>query len=114
MFSPFNPSAKRLTGLAILIFALPAQAATVTADSYSYLNEPSTSYPDSGGEMTDGITASAAWTVPSTAIGFDDVVNLVGWEFANPAIRFEFATVSTIRSVTVWAADSDGSAGADA
>lgn len=102
---------KRRISLAILALALPAQAATVAVDSYSNLSSPSSSYPDSGGELTDGTTYSLAWPNTPTGVVPADVTNLVGWENKNPIVRFDFATTTTIRSVTVWAADSDGAAG---
>jgi len=83
----------------------------VVVNSYSYITSPSSSYPDSGGELTNSVTYSAAWTVPSTTITTADVAGLSGWNSTNPMIQFNFAPSTEIQSVTVWAADSDGSAG---
>lgn len=101
---------RRILALALGLPAL-AGAAQLSPSSYSYSHSPSGSYPDSGGELTNGITFSAAWTVPATSIGPEDVVQLVGWQNTSPTVTFSFAAPVTIRTVTVWFADSDGSAG---
>lgn len=108
----------RLTLGSLTIFAVAAalstataSAATVVVSSYAYLAGPSQDYPDSGGELTDGIQHSVAWTVPSTNITYADVTALSGWQSSNPIIQFNFAAAIQVASVTVWAADSDGSAG---
>ena len=89
-----------------------APAASVAVSSYSYLISPSSTYPDTGGsELTDGVTYSAAWAVPPSNIGYEDVVNLTGWSSNRPIIQFNFATVTDVGMVTIWIADSDGAAG---
>ncbi|MGJ8698071.1 MAG: PEP-CTERM sorting domain-containing protein [Verrucomicrobiaceae bacterium] len=100
-----------------LLFTLPialigvAQAASVAVDNYSYLVSPNSSYPDSGGtELTDGTDATIAW-FPGSSITVADVAPLTGWLLSNPTIQFNFAGPQSIGEVTVWIADSDGSAG---
>lgn len=83
----------------------------ITVSSYSSSPAPSGSYPDSGGvELTDGITNSVAWG-SGVNISYSDVGALSGWLNTNPSITFNFAEPVTVRSFTVWAADSDGHAG---
>ena len=84
-------------------------AAQLTTKGYSFSHSPG--YTDSGSELTNGVTFSAAWSVPPQDIGPSDVIQLVGWQNVSPAITFTFAAPVTIRSVTVWLADSEGSAG---
>lgn len=90
-----------------------ALAGTATGDiaiaGYSYNVAPSGSYPDSGGvELTDGTDLTAAW---GAGISHPNSVPLVGWQYTNGSITFNFTQVETVGSFTVWAADSDGSAG---
>lgn len=107
----FTHWAAALTGAALLSLASSATAAAVVVSSYSYLTGPSSSYPDSGGELINGITFSKAWSNPPTTINGSDVVELSGWRSTNPRIRFNFAEVSQVQSFTVWAADSNNGAG---
>ncbi len=100
-----------LTGAVLISLGSSASAAAVVVSSYAYLTGPSSLYPDSGGELTNGITFSRAWSNPATTITLADVVQLSGWLNTNPRIRFNFAEESVVQSFTVWAADSDGSAG---
>jgi hypothetical protein len=112
MNSYFRISPRSFVSLALLLFTGSAPAASVIVGSYSYLMSPSSSYPDTGGvELTDGITSSMTWTNPATPITAGDVTGLSGWQNLNPEIQFDFAVMSLVQSVTVWAADSDGSAG---
>lgn len=107
----FALHAALLTSAAFLSSASFAPAAAVAVSSYSYVNGPSSLYPDSGGELTNGVTFSRAWSIPATTITPADVVQLSGWRNSNPSIRFNFSTASLVQSLTVWVADSDGSAG---
>lgn len=93
-----------------LLFSLPSQAALISVSGYSYNTSPGSSYGDSGGELTDGITDNIAWG-EGVSIGYSDVSNLVGWEYTNPNITFNFTTVQLVRSIRVFAADSDSYAG---
>jgi autotransporter-associated beta strand protein len=77
----------------------------VYAASYSYPTSPSASYPDSGGELTDGTKSVTVW--PGSA----NVGPLVGWVNVNPSITFTFSSTVEITEIRVWAADSDNSAG---
>ena len=105
-----HSSASRLR-LAALAALLPATAiaAQLTPTGYSFSHSPG--YGDSGGELTNGITYSPAWSVPPVNLNASDVAQLVGWQNVSPTITFTFAAPVTIRSVTVWLADSEGSAG---
>ena len=80
------------------------------ATGYGYSVGPSGSYPDSGGELTNGVTYSLAWGGASS-IGASDVVQLVGWQSTNTTITFTFSEPVNIGSVSVYFADSNGSAG---
>lgn len=112
MLRPSSLSLFHLIGICFCGGSSVVSAAAVLVDSYTIQATTGSNYPDTGGkELTDGVTYSRAWTVPSTTITLADVAGLVGWEFRNPVIRFEFGSVQTIQAVTVWAADSDGSAG---
>jgi hypothetical protein len=93
-----------------LLASLQVQAGLISVDSYSYGTTPSSSYADSGSELTDGITDSLAWG-EGMIIGFADITNLTGWQYSNPTITFNFATAQLINNIKVFAADSDGSAG---
>lgn len=95
---------------ALTLMAGSAHAATVSVSSYSYTTDgttvsPTASYADSGNELTDGTVQTTVW--PSTAI----IGPLVGWNGTDPAITFNFSSPETVRKVTVWSADSNGSAG---
>lgn len=100
-----------IAAASLLLCSATSQGAIVMVNSYSYLTSPSSLYPDSGGELTNSVTYSAAWTVPSTTITPADVVGLSGWNSTNPMIQFNFAPSTEVQAVTVWAADSDSSAG---
>jgi hypothetical protein len=109
---PLNPAPlHRVVALAAALIAGPASAAQLSISSYSYSPGPSSIYPDSGQELTNGITYSAAWTVPSTTITPSQVTQLVGWQNTEPTITLNFAAPVTIREVRAWFADSDNSAG---
>ncbi len=99
---------------AILCFALflslPCQAALISVSSYQYNTSPGASYPDSGGELTDGITDNIAWG-EGVSITYSDVSDLTGWNNNNPNITFNFASAQLVKSIRVFAADSDGYAG---
>ncbi|QYY34442.1 PEP-CTERM sorting domain-containing protein [Ruficoccus sp. ZRK36] len=89
----------------------PLASAEIPVLNYSYSTSPSGSYPDSGGtELTDGVDETVAWGSGMTIDG-SDAVPLVGWLNNNASITFNFSEEETIRSVTVWAADSDNYAG---
>lgn len=95
---------------ALFITALPVQAGLISVTSYQYNSTPSSSYPDSAAELTDGITDSLAWG-SGLSIGYSDVANLTGWLNTNPSITFNFNGLQTVNTIKVFAADSDGAAG---
>lgn len=97
-----------VTGLALSSFS--SYAAQVPVDNYIYQTSFNSSYPDSGGELTDGVTFSPAWGGGS-AISYSDVAPLVGWLNTDPSVLFEFASTSFIDEIIIYAADSDGAAG---
>jgi len=84
------------------------QAAVVSVTGYSYSPNPTNpNYLDStGSELTDGVTDTLVWPDPST-----NFAPLVGWIGVDPIITVDFGSIQTIQTVSVWAADSDGSAG---
>lgn len=94
----------------LLWMAGSAGAALLPIASYSYNAGYSGSYPDSGGELTDGVDATVAWGA-GLSITYSDVAPLVGWQGGSPSVTFHFASSQTVRQVVVWAADSNGSAG---
>lgn len=86
------------------------QAAILTVSSYSYNTAPHASYPDTGGiELTDGITDTTLWGVPNPPV--IDAGPVVGWFNADPDITFNFDSTVNVNSITLWFADSEGSAG---
>jgi len=87
-----------------------ADAALLPVSSYSYIAGPSGSYPDSGGELTDGVDANVAWGA-GLILTYADVEPLVGWDGRSPSVTFYFASPRTVGQVVVWAADSNGAAG---
>lgn len=93
-------------GLFLLLGIAPASAAPISVDAgYTYGVAPSGSYPDSGGELTDGIAVVDVWpNAPNTP-------PLAGWLNANPTITFNFSSPVQIGNITSYFADSDDSAG---
>ena len=83
---------------------IPAKV-THVIQSYTPITPISASYPDSGGELTNGISSATVWpNSPTTG-------PLVGW--LDSDMRVELSLTSSVRvgSATVYLADSDGSAG---
>ncbi|MBC8011245.1 MAG: hypothetical protein H7067_14255 [Burkholderiales bacterium] len=101
---------KRALAFAAAIFA---PASLVLADqlpfTYVYTSSPSGGYPDSGGELNDGVANSVAWDGVAT-ITPAHVAPLVGWDGVNPVVTLTFASPVTITSVVAWFADSNGAA----
>lgn len=95
--------------LLALAFSLSASAAQIPVSSYSYPTSPHGSYPDSGGELTDGTNVTPAWGSGINMAG--KTGPLVGWLNNNPAVTFNFAVAEQIKEIIVYAADSDNSAG---
>lgn len=93
-----------------MLLAIPAQAALLSVDSYAYTSAPHPNYPDSGGELTDGVAQNIAWGNGNT-ITVADVQPLVGWLGTSPGVTFSFATPQIVEEIVVWVADSNGSAG---
>lgn len=93
-----------------ILFALPAGAAQVLVNSYTFGSPPG--YPDSGGtELINGVDSVPVWATPANP-AFSTGDPLVGWENVDfPSMTFSFAGPVNIGSMTVWAADSDGAAG---
>ncbi|GEM_PF-5977649 len=95
----------------ISFFCVSSLDAVINITDYSYLNAPSSTYPDSGGvELTDGTDVTIAWGA-GIGISFADVAPLSGWQSTDPIIRFEFGEMVTVQSATAWFADSDSAAG---
>jgi len=77
--------------------------------SYSYITNPSSSYPDTNfSKLTDGVAVLPAWPNPDVNANANA---LVGWQNVNPSIAFVFSNKVNISTIKVWAADSDGAAG---
>ncbi len=107
-------SSRFLSFAAVLALGLgasaPAFATQWFATGYSYSVSPNGAYPDSGGELTNGVTYSLAWG-GAAPIGPAEVVQLSGWQNTNTTITFSFAAPVNIGSVSVYFADSNGAAG---
>jgi len=99
----------------ILFFVLVGVAATwpfaasagqLPVANYSFTVNPSSNY---AGEnltvLTNGTTQVSVW--PNTA----DEPQLVGWNEIEPGIQFNFTGGQSVSEVTIWAANSKGSAG---
>lgn len=108
MKTSIRPSVAAVAVASVLaIVASPLGAVQFTFSGYSYSVAPSGTYPDSGGELTDGDAIVPVWPNPAVDAEFG---RLVGWQ-ADPTITFTFASPVTVGSVTAFFADSDGSAG---
>jgi hypothetical protein len=80
----------------------------VTISSYSYPVNPSSSYPDNGGELTDSNLPDGAW---GDGTNFDNSP-YVGWENDNKAkITFNFSGIQQLAAIRLTLSDSDGSSG---
>lgn len=97
-------------GAFALAAASPGLAQTIPVQNYLYNTQPDSGYPDGGGELTDGVASFITFGT-GISLTLNDVQPLVGWASGYPDITFDFAQPVTIRSFTVWAADSDGVAG---
>lgn len=96
--------------LALVASASLSHAAIISVQNYSFNTNPNNSYPDTGGsELTDGVKNTNVWggVAPTLA----DVAPLVGWFNTTPSITFNFTAVENVQTVSIWMADSDGSAG---
>lgn len=99
----------------VLLFSLLAIGALTNSNassiidivSYLYHSAPETFYVDSGGELTDD--QAKDYVVWPGAIS--DVSPLVGWQTVDGDITFNFDSAQAVGSLTLWMADSDGSAG---
>ena len=108
---PFMKSYLALFCLLLLTPLLPAEV--VTPQSYNfdgwYPGDPdSFNYTDwEKSKLTDGVAEASVWG-GSSSINIDP---LVGWFDTSATINVIFSGTVTIDSVTIWAADSNGSAG---
>ncbi len=90
----------------VLVGTTAGNSAPILVDGgYTYGVLPSASYPDSGGELTDGTAVVNVWPNPA------DSAALVGWQFSDPTITFNFSSPVQIGSITSYFADSDGASG---
>lgn len=104
---------KSLLATAAIAACSISSAVEITVTNYTYGTNPNGgpsfpfSYLDkSGSELNDDVFNQPVWPTP-----FGSAEALVGWENTNPTITFNFPSTVNITSFTVWAADSDGSAG---
>jgi hypothetical protein len=112
---PVNLNLNRFTiapvAALFLFAAVAAHAQPLTVSSYSYIVNPNSLYPDTGGvELTDGVDQTIVWGQGISG-GSINSQSLSGWRDANPSVQFSFGSVVDIGAVRVWAADSDGFAG---
>ncbi len=94
--------------LGLIAVLANAVLAEISIAGYSYSNSPSSSYPDSGGELTNGVDSVVVW---GQGVVNPPTAQLVGWLNRNTDITFNFTSQATVKSFTVWAADSDNYAG---
>jgi MYXO-CTERM domain-containing protein len=108
--APASNSNMQFLRFTVLLLALAthANAAQLTFSGYSYSLVPSGGYPDSGGELTNGVANGLVWPANLSP---GDSAYLVGWDQVVPTITFNFAAPVTVTSVSAFFADSDGSAG---
>ncbi len=93
-----------LVALACAAFGGGAAAAPVQifADSYA-TGGFGGNYPDSGGELTNGIIPDRHW--------YTDITPFVGWQGNDPFITFSFDAAQTFGQLIVWADSDRGHAG---
>lgn len=97
----------------LLLFAtaaFPLQGASVAVSNYLYTRGPNPSYPDSGGELTNGVIQTTVWG-NGNSVSLAQTAPLVGWLNSNPSIRFNFPSGQSIDELTIWMVDSDNAAG---
>jgi autotransporter-associated beta strand protein len=90
----------------VLLAAASASAGQLPVTNYSFTVAPTSNYANQNlTVLTNGIAQVNVW--PSTA----DTAQLVGWFDTNPGIQFNFTGGQSVSDVTIWAANSKGSAG---
>ena len=101
-----------LTPMFRLAVAVAAIAWPLTAfgqlpvTNYSFTVAPTSNYANQNlTVLTNGVSQVSVW--PNTA----DQAQLVGWNGLNPGIQFNFTGGQSVSDLTVWAANSKGSAG---
>ena len=98
------------TTILLTLAASSLASGAITVQSYSHSPGPSSSYPDSGQELTDGIANVLTWG-GGNILNSSHIAPFVGWRSTNASTTFTFDTTYNLGSVTVWASDSDGTAG---
>jgi hypothetical protein len=69
----------------------------VVSKGYAMSPPPASSYPDSGGELTDGVTDTGeSW------------VNAAGWIYTNPIITWDFGQVHYVNEARLFVGNSHG------
>ena len=104
-----------LTLGSLCLLANAGQAATVSFEYFYLSSRGSSSYPDStysngNGELNDGAAMSTTWA-PGKTTTLAEVDDHVGWLGNSPDLRLEIAASQAVNSITIWAADSNQSAG---
>lgn len=99
-------------GLIASGFISTVNAGMIMPDNYVYISSPSnaqTPYLDPGNtDLTDGVITHAGW---ATGITYTEAYKYVGWQNYDPIITFNFASVVSIGSLTLWADDANGAFG---
>lgn len=86
-----------LTALALAIVGEPGAFASSAGRPYTLSPSPSGSYPDSGGELTNGVTATGeSW------------VNAAGWLNINPTITVDLGQVYSLNGAQLYVGNSHG------
>jgi hypothetical protein len=83
-----------LSAIAVATLGSAAMADLIPVGSYSYLTSPSGAYPDSGGELTDGVWPTDGILPSEGWVGFDD---------GNPAsMIFDLGSAQVVDSATIY------------
>ena len=101
------PSPMLRLAAAAVAFAWPLVAfGQLPVTNYSFTVAPTSNYANANlTVLTNGTSQVNVW--PNSA----DTAQLVGWNGLNPGIQFNFTGGQSVSDVTVWAANSKGSAG---
>jgi hypothetical protein len=92
------------SSFAILAVSLTARAQLVMPTSYAYATAPNPLYPDSGGELTDGIPglSFSNYSAPPQAGPW------TGWSNSTTAIEFRFSSAQVFSQIEVGTTRHDG------
>jgi fibronectin-binding autotransporter adhesin len=102
---PFQVSAL-ISAAAAVAWPLFAAAGQLAVTDYAFTVAPTSNYANQNlTVLTNGVSQVTVW--PGTA----DTSQVVGWFDVNPGVQFNFTGGRSISEVTIWSANSKGSAG---